>query len=54
MLSGRIQHLQRHGHIQLYGVLEEVAARVSDTDFLPVVCGKGQSGRRRAGVRETR
>ena len=52
-MKWRIQHLQRHGHIQLYGVLEEVAARVSDTDFLPVVCEKSQSGRM-AEVRETR
>lgn len=46
--------MQRHGNIQLHGVLGEVAARVSGMDLLPAGCEKGQSGRRKARVRETR
>ena len=53
-LSGRIQHLHRHGDIQLHGILGEAAARVSGMDLLPLGHEKCQSGSRKTRVRETR
>lgn len=44
---GSIEHLQRHGESQQYGMLGEVEARALRMDL-------GQSGSRKARVRDTR